>query len=100
MKKASQAFAGGTLPPKFGAVTGVAPIPNALRDVAMVFVDLQQARHEADYNLAKRFTRRQAKTLIDRAAQAFQDWQAVRGSDHARLYLACLLLWDRWEKVK
>jgi uncharacterized protein (UPF0332 family) len=100
MNKAPKSFAGGTLPNKFGPVTGGAPIPNALIDVARAFVDLQQARHEADYNLAKSFAKNEAKALIDQVAQAFHDWQAVRGSDHAQLYLACLLLWERLDKVR
>lgn len=100
MNKASKSFAGGTLPQKFNTVVGGKAIPPNLRDVAQAFVDLQQARHEADYNLAKSFSRAEAQALVDQANQAFTDWQAVRSDDLARLYLVCLLLWDRWEKVK
>jgi len=37
--------------------------------------------------------------LIEQATQAFEDWQAIRNSDLGKLYLLCLLLWERWEKV-
>jgi hypothetical protein len=100
MKNASRSFAGGTLPRRFDSVTGGTGVPNPLRTVAMTFVALQEARHEADYNLQKRFTRGEARRLVDRTAQAFRDWQSIRKDDYARLYLACLLLWERWEKLR
>ncbi len=46
MKKASNALIGGTLP-VYGPIT----IPADLRAVARAFVDLQEARHRADYDL-------------------------------------------------
>jgi hypothetical protein len=98
--KASRSFAGGTLPPRFDPVTGGMSVPAPLKDVAQAFVDLQQARHEADYNLAKKFTRSETRDLIEKATQAFADWQSIRTSDYARLYLSCLLLWERWEKLR
>jgi uncharacterized protein (UPF0332 family) len=100
MHRASRSFAGGTLPAKFASVTSGMPVPTRLRNVAQAFMDLQQERHEADYNLARSFTRDQASDLIDQAAQAFSEWQSIRKSDHANLYLSCLLLWERYEKIK
>ncbi len=41
-----------------------------------------------------------AQTLIDQAEQAFQDWQTVRRTTAGRLYLVCLLLWERLDKIK
>ncbi len=100
MNKASKSFAGGVLPQKFNALTGGQVVPNQLKNVAQAFVDLQQARHQADYNLAKSFTRAETEAFIDQVELAFQDWEATKNSDLARLYLLCLLLWERWEKVK
>ena len=63
MRKAAQAFADA----KDKAVKlsgGVAP-QLELVGVPKAFVDLQQARHEADYDLSKRFTRTEVKDLID-----------------------------------
>src|SRR5262245_9077661 len=100
MFRASRSFAGGTLAAKFASGTGGMPVPAQLRNVAQAFMDLQQLRHEADYNLATTFTRDQARDLVDQAAQAFSDWQSVRKSDYANLYLSCLLLWERFERVK
>ncbi len=76
------------------------PIPQALRDVAGAFVDLQEARHEADYNLAKTFIRSEAFDHIGRAAQAFADWETIRKEDLARVYLGCFLLWKQWNETR
>jgi uncharacterized protein (UPF0332 family) len=100
MQKASRSFAGGTLPAKFASVTSGVPVPAQLRNVAQAFADLQQLRHDADYNLAKTFTRDEARRLIEKTEQAFADWQSVRKSDHANLYLSCLLLWERFERIR
>ncbi len=100
MSKASRSFSGGTLPQRFVGIIGGQPLPHALRNVANAFVELQQARHEADYNVAKSFSRAEVQSLIDQAEQAFQDWQAVRRTTAGRLYLVCLLLWERLDKIK
>jgi uncharacterized protein (UPF0332 family) len=100
MSKASRSFSGGTLPQKYVGVIGGQPLPLALRNVANAFVELQQARHEADYNVAKSFSRAEVRSLIDQAEQAFQDWQTVRRTTAGRLYLVCLLLWERLDKIK
>ena len=57
----------------------------------MTFVDLQEARHEADYDVARRFTRGEVLDLVDRAEQAFTDWKCVRKSIQADTFLAGLL---------
>ena len=62
-----------------------------LAGIATTFVDLQQARHEADYDTTRRFTRQDVIDLVDRAEQAFQDWHAVRRSLQADVFLAGLL---------
>ncbi len=100
MNKASKSFGGGNLPKRFDPMTGGAAVPAALMSVANAFVELQQARHEADYNLAKRFTRNEVNKLLAQAAQAFKDWQAIRRDDYARLYLVCLLLWERFDRIQ
>jgi hypothetical protein len=51
MQRASRSFAGGALPAKFDFVTGGMPVPAQLRNVAQALLNLQQSRHDADYNL-------------------------------------------------
>jgi hypothetical protein len=100
MSRVSTSFAAGEWPRTFNPVKATMPMPQPIRNVASAFVDLQDARHDADYNLAKVFARREALAHIARAKQAFADWEAVRGEDLARIYLGCFLLWDKWDKTR
>ena len=56
-----------------------------------MFVDLQEARHEADYDTMRQFSRREVLDLVDRAEQAFVDWNRVRRSVQADTFLAGML---------
>jgi uncharacterized protein (UPF0332 family) len=95
MKQASLHFAGDNLPqPVREAVAGT--VPPGLRLVARTFIDLQERRHEADYKRNRRFTRGEAVSLVDTAGQAFQAWRTVRKDPAARVYLAALVLWNKW----
>jgi hypothetical protein len=74
------------------------PIPNPIRQVALAFVNLQEARHEADYNVTARFTRVEANNLITRVQQAFDAWKNVRADPVAPLYLGAMLLGNKWKR--
>jgi hypothetical protein len=69
-----------------------------LKIVANALVTLQQARHEADYDLNRTFRRQETLEFVQTARQAFAAWEKVRKTDDARLYLACFLLWKRWDE--
>ena len=60
-------------------------------DVASSCVQLQEARHEADYNSAARFTRREALDLAEPTDQVFRGWGRVGGSMQADTFLTGLL---------
>lgn len=53
-------------------------VPVELRRVAETFVDLQEQRHEADYATHRFWTPVEALTDVERAEQAFVDWDVVR----------------------
>jgi hypothetical protein len=65
MRDACRSFSGGNLP---DTIVRSLPqgfiVPAALRDLARAFVDLQEERHTADYNLARTFTRAQVLALV------------------------------------
>jgi len=92
MAKASRPFMSGTLPGKFAAFH---PIPGPLSAIAKAFVDIQQARHLADYDPSARFEIPQVEAIIRRAENAIIDWEQIRGEPAARFYLMSLLVWDR-----
>jgi uncharacterized protein (UPF0332 family) len=100
MDEVSRSFAQGKWPKTFDPVRGSFAVPASLRAVAQAFADLQQVRHDADYNLARAFTRNEARTAIAQAKQAFRDWQGVRRDDLARVYLACFLNWKAWDRTR
>jgi hypothetical protein len=63
--------------------------------VARTFVDLQEARHEADYNTAWRTTRPDALGLIEQTEEVFACWQTVRRTVQADTFLVGLLAHDK-----
>ena len=67
--------------------------------VISAFVDLQDARHEADYNTARRYTRQEATSFVDRAHRAFAAWKLVRNHPVARTYLIALVAWKKWDHL-
>jgi hypothetical protein len=97
MKKVSAQFAGNKLP-KALQPRGSYTTPPELKVVADAFVRLQQFRHEADYDLTRTFSRNETHDILRQAQGAFEAWDRVKKTDDARLYLACFLLWDRWDK--
>jgi hypothetical protein len=95
MKSASKAFAN-PQPNQLADLTGGVQVPADLQAIAATFVALQEARHEADYNVRRSFTRLEVVNLVNRAGQAFQLWRPLRTDPAARMYLAALLLWKKW----
>ncbi len=63
-----------------------------LISVAEAFLDLQQARHDADYDRAYRLTRSDTLDLLSVAQDAFEDWKVVRKTLQADVFLASLLV--------
>ncbi len=91
MKQTAVAFTRKSILPKLAFGLNREPVQQALIDIATAFVQLQQARHDADYNRALRFTCRETLDLADLADQAFRDWSQVRGSLQADTFLTGLL---------
>lgn len=72
------------------------PLEPALFGLVQAFVDLQEARHEADYNLEKQWNRLDVLNHIQTARQAFADWAGIRTTPNAAVFLAALLLQKHW----
>ena len=98
MKKASSMIANDKLPKAVQPSGGGYTTPLDLKSVANAFVRLQQARHEADYDLSRTFRKQEALAFVKLARQAFEAWERVRRTDDARVYLACFHLWKRWDE--
>ncbi len=91
MQRVAQQFADGGVSPKLLPGLNGLPLQPPLVALAETFVELQQARHEADYNIARRFTRREVLDLADRAEEAMADWRGLRRTAQADTFLAGLL---------
>jgi hypothetical protein len=94
MKEACKSFGGGTL--KKGVAKGLPAgfaIPPQIRALAETFVDLQEWRHVADYDLTERFKRSDVLSLINEVERRIQAFTQLASSNEKRFFLACLWAW-------
>ncbi len=68
------------------------PVPAEIQRIADCFVQLQEARHKADYNIKDSVTPVEAQTFVQMARAAFADWAAVGANPAADTYLTELLV--------
>ena len=97
MRSASKVFAN-PQPNQLADLTGGVQVPTDLQSIAATFVALQDVRHQADYNVRRTFGRLEVMNLVNRVDQAFQLWRTLRTDPAARMYLAALLLWKKWNR--
>jgi len=95
MASAAKSFRGGTLPASLRRSIGTLTIPRRLRILAERFINAQDARHLADYDLSASFVRSDIIDLIDAIERTIRDWAAIRSEPASRFFLICLLTWDR-----
>jgi uncharacterized protein (UPF0332 family) len=91
MREACIGFAAGRISDKLVGADDLASASEGLRFVAKVFLRLQQSRHDADYNVGRRFSRNEALDSVDACQKAFAKWEALRGSAEADVFLVALL---------
>jgi len=98
MNQACRSFGGGTL--KDAAIKGLPRnpagnyvIPNEIQDIAKTFVELQEKRHLADYDLTERFRRSDVLALIQQVQSDVEQFATLAPSDDRRFFLACLWAW-------
>ena len=69
-----------------------------LQTVALSFIQLQELRHQADYDLSFRISQRDALKQFHVAADAIEAWRGLAGTPEANIFILSLLLWKNWEK--
>lgn len=89
MKRICRSFADAKAPPALDRFVTSA-IEAELATVAEAFVELQRARHAADYDVLHTLTRRETLDLIGAARDAFVKWRIVRRRPNANLFLLAL----------
>lgn len=97
MKKACQLVVRATLPAPATALLGGA-VPPELQQVARTFIDLQELRHDADYNRDASLDLPGARNALIRVERAFHAWDSIRVTPVARAFLMMLLLGERWNR--
>lgn len=95
MKRVARQFAERNLSPRPSPGLNGMALQDQIVRVAAAFVDLQQHRHDADYNLGRQFTRVEALNIVSAAERAFVDWRAVRNSAQADTFLVGLPTFER-----
>ena len=97
MKDVCRSFERGNLPISTQHLVAL-PIEPDLQRVAKRFSQLQEARHEADYDTTAILTRMEALQRVDAAEDAFAAWQAVRQAPNATVFLAAMMLQRQWRR--
>ena len=92
MKSAAKSFAGNMLSDRWKGLVGK-DVPRDLRAVAQAFVNLQEARHEADYDMSRQFSRSEVRDLIEMSQRARNAWQGVSNTAEGRVFLMALLMY-------
>ncbi len=76
----------------------VFPLPPELLTVLTTFVELQEARHTADYDLTTQLNRLDVLSKILAVRDAFTAWSAVRKTESAAVFMASLLIRKDWAR--
>jgi len=78
MKEFAEIISKSNYPRKLISAFDEQPLEQKLINVASSFVQLQQVRHEADYNRASDFSRREILHLVNKAERTFSEWQELK----------------------
>lgn len=98
MKKSCQLLLKSPVPQAAVPLLGASITSDELKNVARTFVVLQELRHEADYYRGRVFVKSEARDAVGRVEAAFRDWDQVRNTPIAQVFLSLLLLGDRWNR--
>ncbi len=97
MKKVCIGF-GNSNPAASTATLLAPPISPDITFVARAFVDLQDARHEADYDTLASFSKPDVMSKIHEVEQSFVKMSLIRGDPNFNVFLSALLLQEVWRK--
>jgi hypothetical protein len=105
MKRVCNFFSAATAPTnkdaprQLSSILG-APVSEDLQTVAMAFIQLQEARHDADCNLTKTWTRLTAQQHVKIAREAFEAWARLKKSHEANVFAITLISIKLFDKER
>ena len=85
-------FASNQAPKKLSPAFDALPLQPQLVSIARALIDLQEARHQADYNAYRTVKRQEALHHVQLAGRALQDWDLIRKTPQADAFLTGLLV--------
>ena len=97
MREVCNRFRTATEPAWLTALIGSNISPD-LKEGARFFIELQDARHSADYDPGFRLSRTGALDLVRSAEEAFRSWAKVRGHTEGNVFLTALVFGKRWDR--
>lgn len=92
MRTLSETIARGNAPRKLADAFSPGPVDPTLKSIAQGFWDLQEARHQADYNTYRSFSRREALYNYQLAKRAIDNWEQIGTTPQADAYRVGLLI--------
>jgi hypothetical protein len=97
IKEICKAFQGPTAPARLKALLPH-PLSPQLRAISKTFVDLQEERHAADYDVSLKLSQSAVLSSVANAENVFSQWAVIRNSDEANVFLAALVFGKRWDR--
>jgi hypothetical protein len=70
-----------------------------LQTVCRAFIELQEARHSADYAPDFEVDQPRARQYASSAMKAIGAWNRISQTSEANVFILSLLLWKNWEKT-
>ena len=92
MRNVCNLISQGKIPAKLIPALDNATIDPILRDIAKTFVQLQEMRHQADYDTTHSFDHGDELESHGLAQKAIRNWNSVRMTPHAEAFLIGLLI--------
>ncbi len=99
MKRVCSEFASSTLNKPLSDLLDEG-VSQDIQTLAVSFIRLQEARHNADYNLDYQLTWGQARDFVQSAISAIGAWERTANSEERSIFILSLLLWKNWEKSR
>ena len=91
IKNIAQDFSRASVPENLCSVLGIDILDQRLVFVAKAFIQLQNARLDADYNLSKKFVKSKVVELAFMTKKAFGSWKQVDKTIEANVFLFRML---------
>lgn len=99
MKRICREFASPRLnPPLRDLLDG--DVSEDMQRLTTSFINLQEARHNADYNPGYLVTWEQTRDLLELAVRAISAWEKIARTAEGNIFILSLLLWRNWEKER